>query len=181
MSSARSTSAPGRTGAQTPTSFRASELVLGANDGRTGERWLDIRRLSVLEPIMTRRFKMCQEKRFDSRTRQQTTVAQSGARGIGGRGDRNSQHPVSLLMYLSARSPFEKKSGEPQDLPFGVIGRRCSAPARGAGLLGSWGLWARPVTVWYWAAIVARADLKACAGRRRTACGGTRGRVGGGV
>ena len=48
--SVTSTSAPGRTGAPTPTGFRAS--VLGRGNGWPGERWLDIRRLSVLEPIM---------------------------------------------------------------------------------------------------------------------------------
>ncbi len=40
--------------------------VLGASNGWPGERWLDIRQLSVLEPIMTARFQMCQEKGFDA-------------------------------------------------------------------------------------------------------------------
>jgi len=45
-------------------SFPAS--VLGDSDGWPGEQWLDIRQLSVLEPIMTARFKMCKEKGFDA-------------------------------------------------------------------------------------------------------------------
>ena len=39
--------------------------VLGNGDGWPGERWLDIRRLSVLEPIMRRRLQMCARKGFD--------------------------------------------------------------------------------------------------------------------
>jgi hypothetical protein len=44
-------------------SFPAS--VLG-NGGWPGEKWLDIRQLSILEPIMTARFQMCKEKGFDA-------------------------------------------------------------------------------------------------------------------
>ncbi|MFF0965674.1 endo alpha-1,4 polygalactosaminidase [Streptomyces sp. NPDC003703] len=40
--------------------------VLGAANGWQGERWLDIRRLSVLRPIMERRFDMCRDKGFDA-------------------------------------------------------------------------------------------------------------------
>jgi hypothetical protein len=41
--------------------------VLGRPDqGWPGERWLDIRQLGVLEPIMTARFEMCREKGFDA-------------------------------------------------------------------------------------------------------------------
>jgi hypothetical protein len=40
--------------------------VLGRTNGWPGERWLDIRRLGVLEQIMTARFRMCREKRFDA-------------------------------------------------------------------------------------------------------------------
>jgi hypothetical protein len=42
------------------------ESVLGKSNGWPGERWLDIRQLSVLEPIMTARFEMCKEKGFDA-------------------------------------------------------------------------------------------------------------------
>ena len=43
------------------------ESVLGAPDqGWSGERWLDIRQLGVLEPIMEKRFQMCHEKGFDA-------------------------------------------------------------------------------------------------------------------
>jgi hypothetical protein len=43
------------------------ESVLGAPDeGFPNERWLDIRQLGVLEPIMEKRFAMCREKRFDA-------------------------------------------------------------------------------------------------------------------
>jgi hypothetical protein len=45
-------------------SFPAS--VLGRSNGWPGERWLDIRRLEVLEPIMAARFRMCREKGFDA-------------------------------------------------------------------------------------------------------------------
>jgi hypothetical protein len=40
--------------------------VLGRSTGWPGERWLDIRQLGVLEPIMTARFQMCKEKGFDA-------------------------------------------------------------------------------------------------------------------
>ncbi len=40
--------------------------VLGRSNGWPGENWLDIRALSVLEPIMTKRFEMCLEKGFDA-------------------------------------------------------------------------------------------------------------------
>jgi len=40
--------------------------VLGRSNGWPGERWLDIRELSVLEPIMSARFRMCLQKGFDA-------------------------------------------------------------------------------------------------------------------
>jgi hypothetical protein len=40
--------------------------VLGKPNGWPGERWLDIRRLSVLEPIMAARMRMCAHKGFDA-------------------------------------------------------------------------------------------------------------------
>ena len=40
--------------------------VKGKNDGWAGEQWLDIRRLDILNPIMTARFKQCQAKGFDA-------------------------------------------------------------------------------------------------------------------
>ena len=45
-------------------SFPAS--VQGDSNGWPGEKWLDIRQLSILEPIMTARFEMCKEKGFDA-------------------------------------------------------------------------------------------------------------------
>jgi hypothetical protein len=40
--------------------------VQGSTNGWPGEKWLDIRQLSVLEPIMTARMKMCVQKGFDA-------------------------------------------------------------------------------------------------------------------
>ncbi|MFB7336857.1 endo alpha-1,4 polygalactosaminidase [Streptomyces adustus] len=40
--------------------------LLGASNGWEGERWLDIRQLSTLRPIMERRFDMCRDKGFDA-------------------------------------------------------------------------------------------------------------------
>jgi hypothetical protein len=40
--------------------------VLGHSNGWPGEKWLDIRQLAILEPIMTARFQMCREKGFDA-------------------------------------------------------------------------------------------------------------------
>ncbi len=40
--------------------------VLGKSNGWPGENWIDIRQLSVIEPIMTARFQMCREKGFDA-------------------------------------------------------------------------------------------------------------------
>jgi hypothetical protein len=40
--------------------------LLGAANGWPGERWLDIRRLDALRPILARRFDMCRAKGFDA-------------------------------------------------------------------------------------------------------------------
>jgi hypothetical protein len=40
--------------------------TLGKHNGWPGERWLDIRRLSVLKPIMAARLEMCAAKGFDA-------------------------------------------------------------------------------------------------------------------
>jgi hypothetical protein len=40
--------------------------VLGRGNGWPGEKWIDIRQLSVVEPIMAARFRMCREKGFDA-------------------------------------------------------------------------------------------------------------------
>jgi hypothetical protein len=40
--------------------------VRGKSNGWPGERWLDVRRLSALEPIMRARFAMCARKGFDA-------------------------------------------------------------------------------------------------------------------
>jgi hypothetical protein len=42
------------------------KAVLGHSNGWPGEKWLDIRQLSTIEPIMDRRFRMCHEKGFDA-------------------------------------------------------------------------------------------------------------------
>lgn len=49
-----------------PDYSRFPSAVLGQPNGWPGERWLDIRRLDVLEPIMTARFQICHEKGFDA-------------------------------------------------------------------------------------------------------------------
>ena len=38
----------------------------GSSNGWPGEKWLDVRNLSALEPIMTARLQMCKEKGFDA-------------------------------------------------------------------------------------------------------------------
>jgi hypothetical protein len=45
-------------------SFPAS--VKGSANGWPGERWLDIRRIDLLAPILTARFQMCRDKGFDA-------------------------------------------------------------------------------------------------------------------
>jgi hypothetical protein len=40
--------------------------VLGRENGWPGERWLDVRQLAILRPIMTARLRMCQRKGFDA-------------------------------------------------------------------------------------------------------------------
>ncbi len=40
--------------------------VLGDDNGWPGERWLDIRQLSILEPLISARLEMCKQKRFDA-------------------------------------------------------------------------------------------------------------------
>jgi hypothetical protein len=45
---------------------RFARSLLGRGDGWPGERWLDVRQRSALEPIMTARFRMCRRKGFDA-------------------------------------------------------------------------------------------------------------------
>jgi hypothetical protein len=45
---------------------RFPRSVLGSPNGWPGERWLDVRRLSVLAPIMRARFATCARKHFDA-------------------------------------------------------------------------------------------------------------------
>ena len=49
-----------------PDAGRFPKSVLGKSNGWPGERWLDIRRRSVLEPLMARRIEMCARKGFDA-------------------------------------------------------------------------------------------------------------------
>lgn len=49
-----------------PDADRFPASVLGEDNGWPGERWLDVRQLAVLEPIMTARFEMCKQKGFDA-------------------------------------------------------------------------------------------------------------------
>lgn len=49
-----------------PDHSRFPARVLGKPNGWPGERWLDIRQLSILEPIMTARFEMCRRKGLDA-------------------------------------------------------------------------------------------------------------------
>jgi hypothetical protein len=49
-----------------PDFHRFPASVLGKPNGWPGERWLDIRRLDVLGPIMSARFQMCRDKAFDA-------------------------------------------------------------------------------------------------------------------
>jgi hypothetical protein len=47
-----------------PDAARFPSSVLGNSNGWPGERWLDIRRLDVLAPIMRARMRICRSKRF---------------------------------------------------------------------------------------------------------------------
>jgi hypothetical protein len=50
-----------------PDAAEFPEAIRGAAlDGWTGERWLDVRRLDVLGPLMERRMDLCREKGFDA-------------------------------------------------------------------------------------------------------------------
>ncbi|HEY3009834.1 MAG TPA: endo alpha-1,4 polygalactosaminidase [Micromonosporaceae bacterium] len=49
-----------------PDAGRFPTPVLGRQNGWAGERWLDIRRWSVLEPVLTDRVEMCRRKGFDA-------------------------------------------------------------------------------------------------------------------
>jgi len=49
-----------------PDARRFPAGVLGKPNGWPGERWLDVRRLPVLEPIMRARIQMCRRKGFDA-------------------------------------------------------------------------------------------------------------------
>jgi hypothetical protein len=49
-----------------PDASQFPKSVLGRpDDGWPGERWLDIRRTAILEPIMTHRLQLCKSKNFD--------------------------------------------------------------------------------------------------------------------
>ncbi|HET6859525.1 MAG TPA: endo alpha-1,4 polygalactosaminidase [Streptomyces sp.] len=49
-----------------PDSGEFPKALLGRGNGWKGERWLDIRRTDVLEPLMAARFDLCREKGFDA-------------------------------------------------------------------------------------------------------------------
>jgi hypothetical protein len=49
-----------------PDAGQFPRAVLGKPNGWPGERWLDVRRLDVLEPIMRARMAMCARKGFDA-------------------------------------------------------------------------------------------------------------------
>jgi hypothetical protein len=50
-----------------PDADKFPQGVLGHRDGHwPGERWLDIRQLTVLQPLMAARFRMCRAKGFDA-------------------------------------------------------------------------------------------------------------------
>ncbi|MEU3609260.1 endo alpha-1,4 polygalactosaminidase [Streptomyces sp. NPDC035033] len=49
-----------------PDADRFPKSVLGRSNGWAGERWLDIRRTDVLEPLMAERVDMCRAKGFDA-------------------------------------------------------------------------------------------------------------------
>ncbi|MFE8987121.1 endo alpha-1,4 polygalactosaminidase [Streptomyces collinus] len=49
-----------------PDAGKFSKAVLGRGNGWKGERWLDIRRTDVLEPLMAARIEMCRDKGFDA-------------------------------------------------------------------------------------------------------------------
>ncbi|HEY1867260.1 MAG TPA: endo alpha-1,4 polygalactosaminidase [Candidatus Cybelea sp.] len=49
-----------------PDAKKFPKSVLGNKDGHwKGERWLDVRATSILEPIMAHRLELCKQKRFD--------------------------------------------------------------------------------------------------------------------
>ncbi len=49
-----------------PDAAQFPAAVKGSSNGWPGERWLDIRNLSALKPIMDARIKMCKDKGFDA-------------------------------------------------------------------------------------------------------------------
>jgi len=49
-----------------PDAKKFPKSVLGKGNGWKGERWLDIRRTDILEPLMATRLDMCREKGFDA-------------------------------------------------------------------------------------------------------------------
>ncbi|MFF3331310.1 endo alpha-1,4 polygalactosaminidase [Streptomyces sp. NPDC002888] len=49
-----------------PDAGKFPKSVVGKGNGWEGERWLDIRRTDVLEPLMAARLDMCREKGFDA-------------------------------------------------------------------------------------------------------------------
>ncbi|MFJ4790593.1 endo alpha-1,4 polygalactosaminidase [Streptomyces sp. NPDC088794] len=49
-----------------PDAKKFPKSVLGKGNGWDGERWLDIRRTDVLEPLMAARIDMCHDKGFDA-------------------------------------------------------------------------------------------------------------------
>jgi hypothetical protein len=49
-----------------PDAAQFPAAVLGANNGWPGERWLDIRRLDLIGPIMEARLDLCKAKGFDA-------------------------------------------------------------------------------------------------------------------
>jgi hypothetical protein len=105
--------------------------VLGASNGWPGERWLDIRQLSVLEPIMTARFQMCREKGFDAvEPDNMEGYANKSGFPLTAQEQLVYNEWVANEVHSLGMAVFQKNDGEqtPEQLPYfdGAISEQCN-------------------------------------------------------
>ncbi len=105
--------------------------VLGRSNGWPGEKWIDIRQLGVVEPIMTKRFEMCREKGFDA-VEPDNIEAFSNKSGfaITGRQQLTYNEWVANEVHSLGMAVLQKNDGEQttqlQSLFDGVLTEQCN-------------------------------------------------------
>ena len=85
-----------------PTSVRGKE-----DPGWTDEKWLDIRALSILEPLMEKRMKLCRQKGFDAVDADNVDAwqySEEGETGFGAKGTLTAEEQLTYNKWLASEA-----------------------------------------------------------------------------